>query len=148
MSDTPRTDALRKEVSSFEYRERFSAAIRRCEEQELENAALRAQLTAGPDKTLRCAFCGEPYPEGTPTHKHETLAAHVRVCSEHPVGKENRELRDELRRVGQSLREAAAMIRHFDNTLYPGWTNLSREDIRLGMQLVEKRTAEEAPPIS
>lgn len=51
------------------------------------------QLTAGPDKVLRCAFCGMPYPDGTPTHKHEALTAHIRVCPEHPIGRENRELR-------------------------------------------------------
>lgn len=54
---------------------------------------LRKKLTAGPDKVLRCAFCGDPYPEGTPTHKHAALAAHIRICPEHPIGKENRSLR-------------------------------------------------------
>lgn len=64
-----------------------------------EAAELRAQLTAGPDKVLRCAFCGFAYPDGTPTHKHESLAAHVRVCTKHPVGKELRALRADLARV-------------------------------------------------
>ena len=45
----------------------------------------------GPDKVLRCAFCGHEYPEGTPTHKHESLAAHIRECEDHPIGKELRE---------------------------------------------------------
>lgn len=27
---------------------------------------LRAQLAAGPDKVLRCAFCGHEYLQGTP----------------------------------------------------------------------------------
>lgn len=65
-------------------------------------SALCAQLTGGPDKVLRCAFCGEPYPDGTPTHKHESLAAHIRICQSHPVGIENRSLRAE----NEALRSA------------------------------------------
>jgi hypothetical protein len=68
-----------------------------------ENAALRAQLTAGPDKVLRCAFCGQPYLDGTPDHKSEALAEHIRQCPEHPVGKENRALREEEQRIHVSL---------------------------------------------
>jgi hypothetical protein len=56
---------------------------------------VREAQRAGPDKVLRCAFCGEPHPDGTPTHKSEILAAHIRVCKVHPVGIENREIRDE-----------------------------------------------------
>ncbi len=62
---------------------------------------------AGPDKVLRCAFCGEAYPDGTPTHKSETLAAHVRVCTEHPIGKENRQMRAALEYCRQAMLEAA-----------------------------------------
>lgn len=57
----------------------------------------KAQSLAGPDKTLRCAFCGHEYPEGTPTHKHESLVVHIRECPDHPVGKENRKFRELLR---------------------------------------------------
>ena len=57
------------------------------------NAALRDQIIAGDDRVLRCAFCGEAYPEGTPTHKHEALTNHIRHSAEHPVGIENRALR-------------------------------------------------------
>ncbi len=49
------------------------------------------------DKVLRCAFCGQEYPEGTPTHKHQSLADHIRVCPEHPIGIENRKLKQILR---------------------------------------------------
>lgn len=66
-----------------------------------ENRQLREQLTAGADKVLRCAFCGEPYPEGTPTHKHEALAAHIKVCKAHPVGIENRRLLSDLRQISR-----------------------------------------------
>lgn len=62
-------------------------------------AAVIGRLTAGADKVLRCAFCGEPYPEGTPTHKHDALAAHIRGCAVHPVGVENRELRAVLQQI-------------------------------------------------
>ncbi len=45
---------------------------------------------------LTCAFCGQAYPDGTPTHKHEALSAHIRVCEKHPIGIENRALRRAL----------------------------------------------------
>ena len=57
---------------------------------------LNGLLTAGPDKVLRCAFCGEAYPDGTPMHKHDALIEHIRVCTVHPLGIENRDLRDQL----------------------------------------------------
>jgi hypothetical protein len=66
-----------------------------------DNRLLREQLTAGDTKVLRCAFCGEPYPEGTPTHKHEALAAHIKVCKVHPVGIENRRMREDLRQISR-----------------------------------------------
>lgn len=59
----------------------------------------RAQLAAGPDKVLRCAFCAQPYPDGTPEAKSQILADHIRVCEVHPVGRENRELRERLRQA-------------------------------------------------
>jgi hypothetical protein len=34
---------------------------------------------------LRCAFCGEAYPEGTPATKHDALTAHVLACPKHPM---------------------------------------------------------------
>lgn len=46
-------------------------------ELEQENAKLRADLLAGHDRVLRCAFCGHEYIAGTPTHKSESLAEHV-----------------------------------------------------------------------
>ena len=58
---------------------------------DLEHA--RQQLCAGPDKVLRCAFCGHHYPEGTPEAKSQMLADHIRVCEVHPIGRENRQLR-------------------------------------------------------
>jgi hypothetical protein len=39
----------------------------------------------GEDKVVRCAFCGEAYPEGTPTSKHDNLVAHIKVCQLHPM---------------------------------------------------------------
>lgn len=103
MSDTPRTDAR-----EIEHRERFASINQEvygmvdagfARELEREAEAFRGALTAGPDKVLRCAFCGEAYPEGTPDHKHETLAAHIRVCEKHPVGIENTNLRRALEEI-------------------------------------------------
>lgn len=36
-------------------------------------------------RTLTCAFCGQAYPPGSPTHGAEVLAAHVRICEKHPM---------------------------------------------------------------
>lgn len=52
-----------------------------------ENAALRRQVAQGGDRVLRCAFCGEEYPPGTPASHHERLAAHIFRCEQHPLGK-------------------------------------------------------------
>lgn len=62
---------------------------------------------AARDRVLTCAFCGQAYPEGTPTHKHEALAAHVRECPEHPVGIENRKLTAELSALRERVEELA-----------------------------------------
>ena len=72
-----------------EYRARLDTA-------EAETARLRRLLAAGPGQVLRCAFCGDPYPEGTPDHKSDALAAHIRICEAHPIGRENRELKAKL----------------------------------------------------
>ncbi len=55
---------------------------------------LRQQLTAGPDKVLRCAYCGHEYPDGTPAAKHQLLAEHIRGCTAHPLSAELRKLAD------------------------------------------------------
>lgn len=54
----------------------------------------------GRGRVLGCAFCGVIYYDGTPTDKHEALAAHIRECPEHPVGAEVRRLRDRLHSLG------------------------------------------------
>jgi len=36
--------------------------------------------------TVYCAFCGHPYPPGTPTSRAAILAEHIEVCPEHPIG--------------------------------------------------------------
>ena len=39
------------------------------------------------DNTVFCAFCGQAYPEGTPTSKAKILEEHIRKCPKHPVTK-------------------------------------------------------------
>ena len=70
--------------------------------------AAEKAVAQGGDRVLRCAFCGQPYPEGTPTHKHEALAAHIRECKEHPVGAE---LRTAVARVEAAERRAEEVDR-------------------------------------
>lgn len=39
-----------------------------------------------PERTVvTCVYCGHEYPDGTPTAKAESLAAHVKVCDKHPM---------------------------------------------------------------
>lgn len=38
------------------------------------------------ERILRCAFCQEEYPPGTPPTQDEALTAHVMVCESHPLG--------------------------------------------------------------
>lgn len=50
-----------------------------------EEAAKRYNELIAQGPTLRCAFCDEVYPPGTPATQHESLTAHVRVCEKHPL---------------------------------------------------------------
>jgi hypothetical protein len=63
------------------------------------------------DRTLTCAFCGLAYPEGTPTHKHEALTAHIRACPEHPIGKENRDLTSKLADAEKRVEDLELLVR-------------------------------------
>lgn len=58
---------------------------RKAEALERERDEAKRALLAGPDKILRCAFCGHEYPDGTPATKHEALRRHVRRCKAHPL---------------------------------------------------------------
>lgn len=48
-----------------------------------------------PTETLNCAFCGFQYSGPKPVSR-DVLAAHVRVCPEHPLAQELAELREQL----------------------------------------------------
>lgn len=53
-----------------------------------DNERLRAEverLKALDPRILRCAFCDEEYPPGTPATQHEALTAHVMRCGKHPL---------------------------------------------------------------
>lgn len=51
------------------------------------------------ENVLRCAFCGEAYPPGTPPSQHEALTAHVYDCRAHPLGQIVRDLAMGLRKM-------------------------------------------------
>lgn len=78
-------DLLREtlEASNSPYQTVYSAATSAIERAKRAEAA----LIAGPDKILRCAFCGHEYPDGTPATKHQALNHHVVQCLEHPLWK-------------------------------------------------------------
>lgn len=37
------------------------------------------------NRKVTCAFCGEDYPEGTPTSQDAALTAHIETCPKHPL---------------------------------------------------------------
>ena len=36
-------------------------------------------------KVITCVYCGQAYPEGTPTHGACILSEHIKVCEKHPL---------------------------------------------------------------
>lgn len=57
-------------------------------------------------RILTCAFCGEAYPPGTPEANHESLTAHVKVCSKHPMREIERQRDEMVRRFNELLKLA------------------------------------------
>ena len=37
------------------------------------------------NQVVTCVYCGHEYPDGTPTAKHDSLTAHIKVCEKHPM---------------------------------------------------------------
>jgi hypothetical protein len=35
--------------------------------------------------TLTCVYCGESYPEETPSHGTQILTDHIKICDKHPL---------------------------------------------------------------
>jgi hypothetical protein len=58
---------------------------------------------------LRCAFCGEMYPPGTPDANDEALSAHIHVCVKHPMRDVEAE-RDAAQATAAGLRDILAFI--------------------------------------
>lgn len=50
------------------------------------------------DRILTCVYCGQEYPQGTPTSGHQVLTDHIKVCEKHPMRK-LQENHDMLRRA-------------------------------------------------
>lgn len=59
------------------------------EDQQVEIRRLWAKLEEAAAlynaRTLRCAFCDEAYPPGTPPSQHVALTEHIKVCPSHPM---------------------------------------------------------------
>ncbi len=105
------SEARRKELADIALSHATEAQWRALDELiKLERADALKHLTGGPGLQLRCAFCGERYPEGTPDHKHAGLEAHIRVCALHPIGIENQKLR----------RLVSDMLPHINHTFERG----------------------------
>ena len=37
------------------------------------------------DRIVTCAYCGQEYPDGTPTSQNEALTEHIKNCEKHPM---------------------------------------------------------------
>ena len=50
-----------------------------------------------PDHIITCVYCGQTYPENTPTHgaNVKVLTEHIKVCPEHPM----RAMREALEKI-------------------------------------------------
>jgi hypothetical protein len=73
---------------------------------------------------LRCAFCGQVYPPGTPASNHEALTAHIKVCPKHPM----RALESECERLRAGPldvgdRQAVALALSELTEARPGWSH-------------------------
>jgi hypothetical protein len=99
-------------ISRNQSRSLVAAQIVKLEER--VRASVVKEFTGGPGLQLRCAFCGERYPAGTPDHKHAGLEAHIRTCTLHPLGIENRE----LRRVLHSAKDSLESAKYFDGAVF------------------------------
>lgn len=97
--DCPTKAELLERDASGNYKDKFVSAMWWGWSHALAAASRVQKVITDPaerDRVLTCAFCGLTYPEGTPTHKHEALTAHIRECPRHPVGGENRVMRTML----------------------------------------------------
>jgi len=45
------------------------------------------------DTIITCVYCGQEYPQGTPSHSHESLTAHIKVCEKHPMRKAEQDIK-------------------------------------------------------
>jgi len=66
---------------------------------------LNTKLLAGPDKILRCAFCGS---------KHELLKTHVLSCKKHPLNKKINDLNKQLAKARCLINRAVERLGEVD----------------------------------
>jgi hypothetical protein len=50
-------------------------------------------------QVVTCVYCGQQYPDGTPTSQPEILTAHIKVCEKHPM----REAEARIERLRKAL---------------------------------------------
>ena len=63
-------------------------------------------------RIVTCVYCGQAYPEGTPTHGAEILTKHIKVCQKHPMRtleQDNEKLCKEVEK-SQSLENASRIL--------------------------------------
>lgn len=113
------------EIDTTELRERFRGrdacnttllyrVLDRLDELQAENEQLRQSVAQGGDRTLRCAFCGEAYPPGTPATQHQLLTEHVLVCAKHPMREVVAEKLKAMDALRETVQELAAVRREND----------------------------------
>jgi len=69
---------------------------------------LKPKRPAPPDHVVTCVYCGQAYPENTPTHGADVavLTEHIKVCPKHPMRQcqeENVQLRRALEAAYNAL---------------------------------------------
>lgn len=61
-----------------------------------------AKKALNPNRIVTCIYCGQEYPDGTPTSQDQRLTQHIKVCEKHPL--RNAERRNQ--NLSQALVEA------------------------------------------
>lgn len=53
------------------------------------------------DRVITCVYCGHAYQPGVPTHGHDALTEHIKICTKHPM----RDAEKKITELQQLLRE-------------------------------------------
>jgi hypothetical protein len=72
-------------------------------------------------RVLTCVYCGQEYPQDTPTHGHQILTDHIKICKKHPL----REAEAEIAK----LKKQIAKLRRTEQLTAEGLREACGDDI-------------------